>query len=146
MYEMVRLGATSYVIHADLLDNVRHPFGGRIDDVGLVLFESDEISNLPSPEVVAAMAALAASVAMTGAFHLDGVADLADGLFGARDRRRALENMKDSRVGAFGVIALAMVLLAKWVALTRLIGMGEGVWIIAAATLSWAAMVELAVA
>ncbi|OIQ66804.1 cobalamin synthase [mine drainage metagenome] len=58
---------------------------------------------------------------LTGAFHEDGLADVADGLGGSADRGRALEIMKDSRVGAFGAIAVVLVLLSK-VALLALLG------------------------
>jgi len=63
--------------------------------------------------LVAAVASTLATVWLTGAFHEDGLADLTDGLGGSRDRARALEIMKDSRVGAFGAIALVLALLAK---------------------------------
>ena len=61
------------------------------------------------------------SVMLTGAFHEDGLADIADGLGGSQNRERALEIMKDSRVGAFGAIAVVLILLAK-VALLAVIG------------------------
>lgn len=52
--------------------------------------------------------------AVTGALHLDGLADLFDGLAGGRgDARRTLEIMRDSRIGAQGAVALALVLVAK---------------------------------
>lgn len=70
---------------------------------------------------VAALAATAWGVWLTGAFHEDGVADLADGLGGSLERLRALEIMKDSRVGAFGALALVLVLLGK-VSLLALLG------------------------
>ena len=77
----------------------------------------------PSPfaPLVAAVLGTVLSVWMTGAFHEDGLADVADGLGGTLDRNRALEIMKDSRVGAFGAIAVVLVLLAK-VALLALLG------------------------
>lgn len=52
---------------------------------------------------------------ITGALHLDGVADTADGLYGRRDPQKALEIMKDSRIGAMGAAALVCCLLLKWV-------------------------------
>lgn len=69
----------------------------------------------PSPfaPLLAAVLGTVLSVLMTGAFHEDGLADVADGLGGTLDRKRALEIMKDSRVGAFGAIAVALALLAK---------------------------------
>ncbi|PLX87205.1 MAG: adenosylcobinamide-GDP ribazoletransferase [Desulfuromonas sp.] len=56
-------------------------------------------------------------IAVTGALHLDGVADLIDGLAGGKDREGALRIMKDSRVGAMGVVGLVMVLLLKYLSL-----------------------------
>jgi adenosylcobinamide-GDP ribazoletransferase len=73
-----------------------------------------------TPLVVAALGT-AAGVLLTGAFHEDGLADVADGLGGSLDRERALIIMKDSRVGAFGAIAVGLALLAK-VALLALLG------------------------
>ncbi|MEO8121922.1 MAG: adenosylcobinamide-GDP ribazoletransferase [Rhodoferax sp.] len=71
--------------------------------------------------LVAAVWGTAFGVLITGAFHEDGLADVADGLGGSPDRERALIIMKDSRVGAFGVIAVMLVLLAK-VSLPALLG------------------------
>jgi adenosylcobinamide-GDP ribazoletransferase len=51
---------------------------------------------------------------LTGALHLDGVADSADGLYGQRPREKALAIMKDSRVGAMGVMAIFLGLAVKW--------------------------------
>ena len=71
--------------------------------------------------LVAAVWGTAFGVLITGAFHEDGLADVADGLGGSPDRERALIIMKDSRVGAFGAIAMVLVLLAK-VSLLALLG------------------------
>ncbi len=73
-----------------------------------------------SPLVVAVLGTVL-SVLMTGAFHEDGLADVADGLGGTLDRNRALEIMKDSRVGAFGAIAVVLALMVK-VSLLALLG------------------------
>jgi adenosylcobinamide-GDP ribazoletransferase len=67
----------------------------------------------PFTALAAAVASTACTVWMTGAFHEDGLADLADGLGGSADRHRALEIMKDSRIGAFGAIALVLALALK---------------------------------
>jgi adenosylcobinamide-GDP ribazoletransferase len=69
-------------------------------------------SNVFTP-LVAAVWGTALGVLVTGAFHEDGLADVSDGLGGTQDRERALIIMKDSRVGAFGAIAVAMVLMGK---------------------------------
>lgn len=56
-------------------------------------------------------------VLLTGGLMLDGFMDTVDGVFSGRERERVLEIMKDSRVGSFGVIALACLLLVNWSAL-----------------------------
>ena len=76
--------------------------------------------------LVAAVLSTVFTVLLTGGFHEDGLADVADGLGGSYDRTRALDIMKDSRVGAFGAMALVLALLAK-VALLALLGSVEGV-------------------
>ena len=75
----------------------------------------------PLASLVAAVLCTAATVMMTGGFHEDGLADVADGLGGSYDRERALDIMKDSRIGAFGAMALVLALLAK-VSLLALLG------------------------
>lgn len=71
------------------------------------------LPSLPAAPWVAAIASTVFSVLLTGAFHEDGLADLADGLGGSPDRERALEIMKDSRIGSYGAVALVLALLAK---------------------------------
>ena len=56
-------------------------------------------------------------ILLTGGLMLDGFMDTVDGVFSGRERERVLEIMKDSRVGSFGVIALACLLLVNWTAL-----------------------------
>ncbi len=75
--------------------------------------------------LIAACLSTTATVLLTGGFHEDGLADLADGLGGSQDRDRALEIMKDSRVGAFGAMALVLALLTK-IALLAALGALEG--------------------
>ncbi len=67
---------------------------------------------LPALPLSAALVAVMAGV--SGGLHLDGLSDSADGLLSSRPRERALEIMKDSHVGAMGVIAIVMVVLAKF--------------------------------
>ncbi len=95
------------------------------------------------PNGVAA-AVLLGGVVLTGALHLDGLADWADS-FGGQNKQAALEIMKDSRTGTFGVIALIIILLIKWISLVRLIEADAFVWIIAACIVSRTMQVELAV-
>lgn len=72
------------------------------------------------PASVAAVLALGAGVALTGALHEDGLADVADGFGGGRTRERKLEIMRDSRLGSYGALALGLSLLARWAALAAL--------------------------
>ncbi len=55
---------------------------------------------------------------LTGGLHLDGLADTADGILSHRDKEEALRIMKDSRIGAWGVLALVSVLALKGLALS----------------------------
>lgn len=75
-----------------------------------------------------ALLALLAWVALTGALHLDGLADLADGLGAAHgDRERLLRVMADPHIGRFGVVALVLQLLAKLLLLQLLL---QGGWVL----------------
>ena len=56
----------------------------------------------------------------TGALHLDGLGDTADGMFSHRSREKALAIMKDSRVGAMGLVAVIFGLALKWGGLSAL--------------------------
>jgi adenosylcobinamide-GDP ribazoletransferase len=68
---------------------------------------------------IAALLAVATSALVTGAFHEDGLADTADGLGGGQTPARRLEIMKDSRIGAFGALALVLVTGLRIAALAR---------------------------
>ncbi|MEL6689599.1 MAG: adenosylcobinamide-GDP ribazoletransferase [Pseudomonadota bacterium] len=91
----------------------------------------------------AAAFALASLVIVTGGLHEDGLADTADGLWGGWTPARRLEIMKDSRIGAYGVMALALTLLLRWLGLGAAIS-AENWWaLIAVPAASRAAMVPL---
>ncbi len=74
-------------------------------------------------ESIAFMIILAGTM-LTGALHLDGFADWADSLGAIPNRKKMLLIMKDSNNGAFGVVALVLLLLAKWIVLTQLLNLG----------------------
>ena len=97
--------------------------GGLVAGLSMLLMAAlSKEGQYPSQLVmVAAVLGTVFSVMLTGAFHEDGLADVADGLGGSQNRERALEIMKDSRVGAFGAIAITLILLTK-VSLLALIG------------------------
>jgi adenosylcobinamide-GDP ribazoletransferase len=96
------------------------------------------------PAFTAAGVAVAVAVLFTGAMHVDALADTFDAT-GGRSRERALEIMRDSRLGTFGVSALALDLLLKVGAVAALLGRGGAVpALIAAGALSRAASPPLA--
>jgi adenosylcobinamide-GDP ribazoletransferase len=74
---------------------------------------------------VAAALALGAQAMLTGAMHEDGLADTFDGLWGGWDKARRLAIMKDSHIGTYGVMALIVVSLIRWTALTGLLAGGH---------------------
>jgi len=83
---------------------------------------------VPDPDFATGMAAalvLVVWVGLTGGLHLDGLADTADAWVGGLgDRNRTLEIMRDPGSGPFGVMALVLVLLCKWTALSALMTAG----------------------
>lgn len=91
--------------------------GMLIGGVGaLALWASDLLFPAPLPAILST----AITIFLTGAFHEDGLADTFDGLGGSATRERALEIMKDSRLGTFGMAALVLTLLIKIAALNAL--------------------------
>jgi adenosylcobinamide-GDP ribazoletransferase len=110
--------------------------GAAVGMLGLAL------DTLLPPAPTAALL-LATGLFLTGALHLDGLLDTADGVFGGYTPARRLEIMRDSRVGAFGALAAAAVLLAQFACLSELtgrerllaltLGGGLGRWAIVAA-------------
>jgi adenosylcobinamide-GDP ribazoletransferase len=94
------------------------------------------------PPLVAAALAVALELVVTGALHVDGLADSADGLAG-RDREHALAIMRDHSLGAYGASALTLDLVAKTAALAST---DDVVAVIAAFALSRAAPLPLAAA
>ena len=82
--------------------------------LGLLVAAFDAIViRLWAPPVVALLDIILLAV-LTGAFHIDGLGDTADGLLGPRPRHKALEIMKDSRIGTMGLVAILFGLAIKW--------------------------------
>lgn len=86
---------------------------------------------------------LAATVLLTGAMHEDGLADVCDGFGGGAGRERILDIMKDSRIGAFGVIGLLLALGLKWQAVAALPPALVPAMLVAGHALSRAASISL---
>lgn len=72
------------------------------------------------PGPVASVLLVTGLVGASGGMHLDGLSDMADGFFSSRSRQRILEIMKDSRIGAMGVIAIVLTLAMKIVCFANL--------------------------
>jgi adenosylcobinamide-GDP ribazoletransferase len=79
----------------------------------------------PLTPLAAAIGSTIATALLTGAFHEDGLADVADGLGGSADREKALAIMKDSRLGTYGVLTLVLALSLKVSLLAVLAGRSE---------------------
>lgn len=89
----------------------------------------------------AALLALCAQIAATGALHEDGLADIADGFGGGRDKMAKLAIMRDSRLGSYGVLALIFSVGLRWSALVALADpLAVGLALISAGALSRAAV------
>ncbi|HHL2561244.1 TPA: adenosylcobinamide-GDP ribazoletransferase [Yersinia enterocolitica] len=69
---------------------------------------------------LAALGYVLALALVTGAFHLDGLADTCDGVFSARKREQMLEIMRDSRLGTNGGLALIFIVVAKVLVVSEL--------------------------
>jgi adenosylcobinamide-GDP ribazoletransferase len=93
---------------------------------------------------ITAALVLALGIIITGAMHEDGLADSADGLWGGWEPERRLAIMKDSHIGSYGVIALMLGLLIRWMALAAIAGSGDlALVLVAVGGISRAAMVGL---
>ncbi|GAA2872267.1 adenosylcobinamide-GDP ribazoletransferase [Nonomuraea rubra] len=94
---------------------------------------------LPAPPLLGAVLALGLLALLTRGLHLDGLADLADGLGSGKPSDQALDIMKKSDIGPFGVMTLVLMLLAQVVALAD-----AGLWALVTAcvagrlALTWA--------
>ncbi len=74
---------------------------------GLVFWGASAVA---LPALGAALLAITAAVLLTGGLHEDGLADMADGFGGGRDRAKKLDIMRDSRLGSYGALALILVI------------------------------------
>ncbi len=116
-----RVPVPAWVGHsAEQLDGSARYFPAVGLGVGLVAAAVLAVATVVWNPVIAAMLATAATILLTGAFHEDGLADTIDGLGGGFTRERALEIMKDSRIGTYGALALVLVVGIKVAALASL--------------------------
>lgn len=118
-----RLPLPAWVGHsAQQLDQAARylPLVGML--VGAIAAAVLYLAALVLPLSLAVGLSMVAGILATGAFHEDGLSDFADGFGGGYTKEKMLAIMKDSRVGAYGAIALVLVLLLKFQALLELCG------------------------
>ncbi|ESY77951.1 cobalamin synthase [Mesorhizobium sp. LNHC221B00] len=105
--------------------------GAVVGLIGAIVFATAERFGLAMGP--AAALALVATVVTTGCLHEDGLSDVADGFGGGKSRGRKLEIMRDSRIGAYGAMALALSLLIRWSALSELVDPTQALFALIAA-------------
>jgi adenosylcobinamide-GDP ribazoletransferase len=91
---------------------------------GLLLAGAGDVTT----PLLAAALAVAASTLVTGAFHLDGIADVADAFGGGWTQQQRLEILKDSRLGTYGTATVSLVLLIETAALSAIIDSSPPPW------------------
>ncbi|MDR3560370.1 MAG: adenosylcobinamide-GDP ribazoletransferase [Negativicutes bacterium] len=92
--------------------------------LGLFLAGFSQVALGLIPSSILAIAVISLELVVTGGLHCDGLMDTMDGIFSGRSRERMLAIMKDSRVGAFGVMGFGIFLLGKWSLLLELLPTG----------------------
>ncbi|MBI5875910.1 MAG: adenosylcobinamide-GDP ribazoletransferase [Deltaproteobacteria bacterium] len=87
---------------------------------GVILVGANLLFSKFLPHDIASCLVLLILILTNGGFHLDGFADTIDGLAGGNTKEERLDIMKDSRIGAIGVVALILLLLTKFLAINSL--------------------------
>lgn len=108
-----------------------HPAAGAV--IGGLVGAAWLVAAAVLPTVPAVIVATAAGLLLTGAFHEDGFADACDGLGGGATRERALEIMRDSRLGTYGAAGLGLMLAGRVAALAALAPAVPLAWALVAA-------------
>ncbi|MBU1208988.1 MAG: adenosylcobinamide-GDP ribazoletransferase [Proteobacteria bacterium] len=111
--------------------------------LGLILWAAHWAFSLAFPRTLADGLIVLLLVILTGAFHLDGLADTCDGLVSGKTPEERLKIMKDHRVGTFGVVGLILILGMKFLALDSLPDPAVGRTLLVALILSRWSMVSL---
>jgi adenosylcobinamide-GDP ribazoletransferase len=117
------------------------PLVGAI--LGLALCGEDAILSLVFGQVIRSVLIVLTITVLTGGLHLDGLADTADAFGAGRNRERALEILRDSRVGSFGAVAIFFDLTLKILALSTVSGWHRYMALILATALARWAMVSV---
>ena len=89
--------------------------------LALILISFYSVANLIFPVSISIVLVIIISLLLTGAFHEDGLADMADGIGGGLTIEKRLTIMKDSRLGTYGTVTLVSALALKYVLLVELV-------------------------
>lgn len=146
MVAAIRNGIKSLVLVITFATIVPMPTVGSVDDpafrrsmaffpvvgliLGFLLSGSMWLGARFLPRFAAALMSLTLYVLITGALHLDGLADTFDALASRKPARDALAVMKDSRIGTMGAAAVMLVLMGKVTAFSYLPINAWGVWVV----------------
>lgn len=94
------------------------PLAGLV--IGAILTAADMLFCRLWPVSIASLLDVVLLAVITGALHIDGLGDSADGLYGQWPREKALAIMKDSRIGTMALVAIGCTLAVKWAGLSAL--------------------------
>jgi adenosylcobinamide-GDP ribazoletransferase len=97
--------------------------------IGCVVLFVDWAAGWFWPPAAVALCDVLTLIVISGSLHLDGLADTGDGLYGHRSPTKILTIMKDSRIGAMGLVAVLCCLSAKWIGLSS-IDINKGLWLL----------------
>ena len=118
---------------------IYYPLVGTI--IGFILVVFNLLLSKIIPDLLVNIILLIIWISLSGGIHLDGLADSFDGLFGGKDKKKILEIMRDSSIGVYGVLALFLILLLKYVLLIELPIQDKNMILMIAPTLSRLSMV-----
>ena len=109
--------------------------------IGCLLYGVDHLLSLAPYIEIRIVGDVLFLAILSGALHLDGLADTADGIFSHRPREQILEIMKDSRIGVMGVLALLFCVLLKIAGIAGIMQLESLTWLILAPALGRTAQV-----
>jgi len=102
------------------------PFVGGL--IGLAMYSVAVLFTnvIGTGSLLASVFVVVAGIALTGGLHMDGFADMGDAFFSYRDKEKRLEIMDDPRIGAFGTMALVLLIIVKIALIQELLHRGDG--------------------
>ncbi|MDG3085190.1 adenosylcobinamide-GDP ribazoletransferase [Vibrio hannami] len=116
-----RIPVSASVPYSEELKNESYKYCGLVGLlIGCLTAIVFSAANAIWPVEVSVVISMAFSIYATGAFHEDGFADTCDGFGGGFTPEKKLEIMKDSRIGAYALLGMIMILLLKYTSLVSL--------------------------